>query len=104
MTALWSLIEEYGIPERIDYWANLEPGQDDGKFPNYPAWDRTEAEHVDVWNLWVELVDDFMQTLGKQPMTPAQFANVLQSGLDNLHLTRIPKVLTKCWLQAPCGF
>ncbi|NLY51765.1 MAG: hypothetical protein GX063_02525 [Firmicutes bacterium] len=101
MTALWSLIEEYGIPERIDYWANLEPGQDDGKFPNYPAWDRTEAEHVDVWNLWVELVDDFMQTLGKQPMTPAQFANVLQSGLDNLHLTRIPQGLDQVLVTSP---
>ncbi|NLY30430.1 MAG: hypothetical protein GX047_07340 [Firmicutes bacterium] len=102
MTALWSLIEEYGIPERIDYWASLEVGQDDERpSSNYSAWNREEAEHVDIWNLWVELVDDFMQTLGKQLMTPAQFANMLQAGLDNLRLTRIPQGLDQVLVTSP---
>ena len=101
MTALWHLIEEYGIPARLDYWANQEAGQDGGGLSSHHPQSPREAEHVDVWNLWVQLVDDFMQSLGRQLLTPSEFANILQAGLDNLSLTRIPQGLDQVLVTSP---
>ena len=76
------LIEDYGIPERINYWADVESKPDNGGLYPQGTGYLHSAEHIDVWNAWVELVDDFIRTLGEQPMTAAEFAGLLQAGLE----------------------
>ncbi len=101
MTALWALIEDYGIPERINYWAGVESKPDNGGLYPQGTGYLHSAEHIDVWNAWVELVDDFIRTLGEQPMTAAEFAGLLQAGLDSLSLTSIPQGLDQVLVTSP---
>ena len=101
MSDLWSLLEQWGIPARIDYWVNQEKELgSDGELGSENAAVST-SEHATIWNLWVDLVDDFMQSLGDTPLLWDQFASLLQSGLDNLRLTRIPQGLDQVLISTP---
>ena len=101
MMSLWSLLEQLGIPARLDYWANQETDCT-GPWPlGSSELTVTTASHISIWNLWVNLVDDFMQSLGNTPFMWEHFASLLQRSLDNLRLTRIPQGLDQVLVSTP---
>ena len=91
MLHLWSLLEDLGVPERLDYWENEEQTANAGPL----------IDHVGIWNLWVDLVDNFMQGLGDMALVWDQFAGLLQAGLDGLGLSGIPLGLDQILITTP---
>ncbi|HSU65594.1 MAG TPA: PD-(D/E)XK nuclease family protein [Tepidisphaeraceae bacterium] len=51
------------------------------------------AEHEQVWTELVELFDQLVDLLGEQTMTPAEFQDVLEAGLDSFDLAIAPPTL-----------
>lgn len=103
ITALWSLVEEFGIPARLNYWITQEPLTEGMSSPDgaVGAGLASTADHSGIWNLWVDLVDDFMQSLGNTLLIWEEFASVMQASLDNLRLTRIPQGLDQVLVSTP---
>ncbi|NMB24899.1 MAG: hypothetical protein GX986_05140, partial [Firmicutes bacterium] len=112
MLRLWTLLEDLGIPERLDYWmgegavagggardcnpVTTSESRDHGVLGRDPA-----VDHVGVWNLWVDLVDDFIQGLGDVALTWHEFAGLIEDSLASLALTRIPLGLDQVIVTAP---
>lgn len=101
MTSLWFLLEELGIPARLDYWANQEKGMTEPWSLGSEDPLSGASSHISIWNLWVNLVDDFMQSLGNTPLMWEHFASILQRCIDNLRLTRIPQGLDQVLVSTP---
>ena len=96
MICLWQLLEDLGIPERIDHWSKEENPQSDGAGTAVQS-----ADHLDIWNKWVGLVDDFMLVSGDRQFLWHEFVGMLESGLANLRLQRIPPGLDQVQIAAP---
>ncbi|MBE3590467.1 MAG: exodeoxyribonuclease V subunit gamma [Firmicutes bacterium] len=79
--ALFALLEDLGVPERIREWS--EEAEAAG------ALDRAQ-EHLQVWNGVVELLDQVAETLPDLELTLADFLKVLEAGLDGLKVGLIP--------------
>ena len=48
------------------------------------------AEHGQVWSKLVDLFDEMVELLGDEPITPADFYDVLESGLESFDLALTP--------------
>lgn len=101
MTALWSLLEEYSIPARLDYWVNQEGSSLLHGSLSQGSSIQSAEEHLGIWSLWVDLVDDFMRSLGNTPLKWEQFASLLQASIDGLRLTRIPQGIDQVLVTTP---
>ncbi len=48
------------------------------------------AEHAQVWNELTELLDQMVDLLGGEPVSPADFVEILESGLERFDLALTP--------------
>lgn len=105
MLHLWDLLEDLGIPERLDYWMHEEAAEVDAPGRALKEYGMPQMnpvmDHVGVWNLWVGLVDEFIQILGDVTLTWSEFASLIEDGLGNLALTKIPLGLDQVIVTVP---
>ncbi|MGI6552573.1 MAG: helicase-exonuclease AddAB subunit AddB [Bacillota bacterium] len=82
--ALYGLLEDLGVPRRLEGWRRKAVKQgmlDEGE------------EHLQVWNGLMQVLDQLVEALGDQILTIGQYARVLESGLETLQLGLIPQAL-----------
>ncbi|HEY8394635.1 MAG TPA: PD-(D/E)XK nuclease family protein [Thermaerobacter sp.] len=79
--ALYALLEELGVPERIQRWSEEAEAAGD--------LDRAQ-EHLQVWNGIVELLDQTAESLPDLELTLAEYLRVLEAGLEGLRVGLIP--------------
>lgn len=79
--ALYALLEDLGVPERILRWSEEAEAAGD--------LDRAQ-EHLQVWNGIVELLDQTAESLPDLELTLADYLRVLEAGLEGLRVGLIP--------------
>lgn len=99
MMAMWLLLEQAGIPERLDFWAREAESDvwSSCAFSGVGAY----VDHIRVWNHWVDLVDSFIQGLGDTLLLWDEFAALLQASLDSLYLSTSPQGLDQVLITTP---
>ena len=50
-------------------------------------------EHAQAWNAVIELLDQFVELLGDEPMSLKKFAVILDAGLESLNFSLVPPAL-----------
>ncbi|WP_136606560.1 helicase-exonuclease AddAB subunit AddB [Paenibacillus dokdonensis] len=83
-TAVFGLLEDAGIPQRLDLWSRdaLKNG-------------RPEAarEHRQLWGEVLTLLDQIVEMMGTEKMTFDLFAGIFETGLSELKLGLVPPSL-----------
>jgi len=79
--SLYRFLVGLGVPERLEEWAQRAARE--GRLAG-------AAEHGQVFGAVVELLDQVVETLGGEKMSPAEYASVLEDGLAALRLGLIP--------------
>lgn len=51
------------------------------------------GEYIQVWNNFLDVLDQMAEALGKEAVTPSKFANILQAGLEDYQIGAIPSTL-----------
>lgn len=80
-TEIYRLLEDLGVPTRLRRWADAARAE--GRLEQ-------EQEHLQTWNGVVELLDQVVESLGDEPLTAAQFLQVLEAGLSGLTVGLVP--------------
>ena len=81
---LWALVEAAQAPARVAAWrdAALAAGRPD-----------EAQEHDRVLDGVVHVLDQLVANLGDMPLTPSEFARVLEAGLESLEVGLVPPTL-----------
>ncbi|MBM7653736.1 helicase-exonuclease AddAB subunit AddB [Neobacillus cucumis] len=82
--AIYLYLEELDIPVKLEHWklAAEEKGNLVGM-----------REHEQVWNAVIDLLDQYVEILGDEPISLKAFAAILEAGFDSLHFSLIPPAL-----------
>ncbi len=82
--AFFGLLVETGVSERLEKWSDdaLRRG-DPGK----------AREHIQVYNEVVLLMDQVVELMGDQKVSSAQYARILEAGLESMRLNMVPPSL-----------
>lgn len=87
--ALFELLEDLGVAERLEDWRQ-------------EASDLNQAnEHAQVYEGVLDLLDQMVESLGDVTITPAQYLEVLEAGLEGLTLGLIPPALDQVVVGTP---
>jgi len=79
--ALYSLLEELAVNKKLEYWA--KKAAEAGRLE--------EAQvHGQVWNKFIDLVDQLVEVLGEKELSLQRFVNIFESGLENIEMGLIP--------------
>ncbi|MDK2821426.1 MAG: ATP-dependent helicase/nuclease subunit [Clostridia bacterium] len=82
--ALFSLLQELKVPEQLTSWYNEA----------FSSGDLDAAqEHEQVWNGFMDLLDELVVSLGDTPMNLDEYANILDAGMESLKLRLIPPAM-----------
>ncbi|MFL6558158.1 MAG: PD-(D/E)XK nuclease family protein, partial [Bacillus sp. (in: firmicutes)] len=82
--AIYLLLEELDVPTKLEKWkADAEKKGNLVKM----------REHEQVWNAVIDLLDQYVEIMGDEPVTLKAFAAVLESGFESLHFSLIPPAL-----------
>ncbi|WP_053365518.1 helicase-exonuclease AddAB subunit AddB [Bacillus sp. FJAT-27245] len=82
--AVYLLLEELDIPAKLEGWkaeAEVEGNLIKGR------------EHDQVWNAIIDLLDQYVEMLGDEPVSPRQFASILDAGLESLEFSLVPPAI-----------
>jgi len=82
--ALYRTIEAMKTRESLEEWITTATSQGDLE---------QAAEHQQVWNSLVELLDQMVDLLGEEQVSPADFLTILESGLEGFDLALTPPTL-----------
>lgn len=82
--ALFRLLEDLGAAERIETWRTEAERRGDLDLA---------AEHAQIWNDLLALLDEMVDVLGETPMTISEYADVLDAGLSGMTLGLVPPVV-----------
>jgi ATP-dependent helicase/nuclease subunit B len=80
-TEIFNTLDRFGIRQTLSGW--VEASSAAGQLEE-------SAEHEQVWANLVDLFDQMIDLLGNEHMTPAEFHDVLESGLDGFDLALTP--------------
>lgn len=83
-TALFQCLERMGAGERLTAWA--ETAADDGE-------QQVADMHRQVWQDFIELLDELVRALGGEPMRIDEFRETLEAGLAEFNLGLAPPTL-----------
>lgn len=83
-TALYSFIEELNVYEKLQAQKDEEI-----KKSNF----NRVSEQDQVWNRWINVLDQFVLMFGDQKLTLEEAASILDEGYDALHFSKIPPTL-----------
>jgi len=82
--AVYLYLEELDIPEKLEKWKIA--AEEKGQLVKM-------REHEQVWNAVIDLLDQYVEILGEEPVTLNGFAAILETGFESLHFTLIPPAL-----------
>jgi ATP-dependent helicase/nuclease subunit B len=82
--ALFMFLEELDVPAKLEDWKHL--AESNGNLLQ-------AREHDQAWNAIIDLLDEYVEMLGEEPMTVRQFASVLDAGLESLRFSIVPPSL-----------
>lgn len=82
--ALWDVLDKLKVGETLEKWTRW--AQEKGDLA-------AAQEHSQVWTGLVNLLDELVIGLGDTPLTPAEYAEILASGLESLRLGLVPPSL-----------
>ena len=80
-TALFKLLEELGVYEKLSEWSQTE------ELRGNLALSR---EHLKIWDDTVNLFEQIVDTLGEEIITQTEFESIIGEGLDALEMSLIP--------------
>lgn len=79
--ALYALLEELSVAKKLEHWTKT--AEDEGLLE--------EAQiHGQVWQRFIDLVDQLVEILGPVKLTLSQFTSILDSGLESIEMGLIP--------------
>lgn len=83
-TAVFGLLEDAGIPQKLDSWNReaLESGHPEAA-----------REHRQLWGEVLNLLDQIVEMMGQERMTFELFAGILETGLSEMKLGLVPPSL-----------
>lgn len=82
--ALYLFLEELDVPAKLEKWRVEE--EEKGNLVR-------AREHAQAWNAVIELLDQFVELLGDEPMSLKKFAVILDAGLESLNFSLVPPAL-----------
>jgi ATP-dependent helicase/nuclease subunit B len=82
--AIYLFLEELDIPSKLEKWKAAD--EEKGNLVKV-------REHEQVWNAVIDLLDQYVEILGDEPISLKSFASVLESGFESLHFSLIPPAL-----------
>jgi ATP-dependent helicase/nuclease subunit B len=82
--AIYLYLEELDIPSKLENW-KIE-AEKSGNLVKM-------REHDQVWNAVIDLLDQYVEILGEEPISVKQFASILEAGFDSLRFSLIPPAL-----------
>ncbi|ANE47308.1 ATP-dependent helicase [Paenibacillus swuensis] len=87
--ALYGLLDSLKAAERLERWSMdaLAAGRAE-----------KAREHRQLWGAAVDLLDQIVETMGDEAMTPEQFAGVVETGLESIRLSLVPPTLDQVLL------
>ncbi|NMA55209.1 MAG: helicase-exonuclease AddAB subunit AddB [Firmicutes bacterium] len=85
-TALWSCLEQLELEKKLSAWADEAAAAGD--------WESAQ-EHRQLWTNLLKLLDELVIGLGDTVLTPAEYFEILASGLEGLQLGLIPPTLDR---------
>jgi len=89
--AVFSLVEGSGAAERLDRWQREDTSA--GRL-------ELAAENRQVWDAFLDLLDQMVETLGDQAMSTAHFSQVMEAGCAGIRLGLIPPGLDQVFVAA----
>ena len=84
---LYKTLERLKVPQRLARWQKLAGMAGD------TAGRELGQQHVRVWSLLVQLLDDLVAGLGDEPLDADQFQATIEAGLEAFSLPLIPPVV-----------
>jgi ATP-dependent helicase/nuclease subunit B len=82
--AIYLFLEELDIPEKLEKWKR--EAEEKGNLVKM-------REHEQVWNAVIDLLDQYDEILGEEPVSLKSFAAIVESGFESLHFSLIPPAL-----------
>jgi ATP-dependent helicase/nuclease subunit B len=82
--ALYLFLEELEIPRKLERWKQSE--EEKGNLVK-------AREHDQVWNGIIELLDQFVEILGNEKISPKPFAAIIESGIESLRFSLVPPAM-----------
>ncbi len=83
-TEIFDALDRFGASKTIGVWVDAARQSE--------ALEQA-AEHEQVWRNVVELFDELVELLGDEQMTPGEFYDVLEAGLDSFDLAITPQTV-----------
>ena len=80
-TALFKLLEELNVPEKLSAWAQAEEARGNLAL---------SREHLKIWDDVVNLFEEIVEALGGEKISRAEFESIIGEGLDALEMSLIP--------------
>jgi ATP-dependent helicase/nuclease subunit B len=82
--AIYLYLEELDIPKKLELMRN--DAEEKGRL--------TEArQHDQVWNAIIDLLDQYVEILGKEHLPLKQFTEIIDAGLDSLEFSLVPPAM-----------
>lgn len=82
--AVYLFLEELDIPGKLEKWKSA--AEESGNLVRM-------REHEQVWNACIDLLDQYVEILGDQPISLKAFLSILEAGFDSLYFSLIPPAL-----------
>jgi ATP-dependent helicase/nuclease subunit B len=82
--ALYLFLEELDIPVKLEEWKQQE--EERGNLVK-------AREHDQAWNAIIDILDQFVEILGDQPVSLTSFSKVLEAGLQALKFSLVPPAI-----------
>lgn len=89
--ALYDFLEENGVPERLEQWSIQ--AREEG----HPERAR---EHGQAWQAIIDMLDQFVEIMGDEPMELQDFMQIIDSGLESLRFSLVPPALDQVLIGA----
>ncbi|MBQ9497881.1 MAG: PD-(D/E)XK nuclease family protein, partial [Selenomonadaceae bacterium] len=80
-TALFKLLEELNVPEKLSEWAQAEEARGNLAL---------SREHLKIWDDVINLFEEVAEALGGEKISRAEFESIIGEGLDALEMSLIP--------------
>ncbi|OCA84321.1 helicase-exonuclease AddAB subunit AddB [Bacillus sp. FJAT-27225] len=82
--AVYLLLEELDVPTKLERWR--AEAEEEGNLIR-------GREHDQVWNAVIDLLDQYVEMLGDEKVTPKAFASILEAGIEALEFSLIPPAI-----------
>lgn len=82
--AIYLYLEELDIPAKLENWKIT--AEQKGNLVRM-------REHEQVWNACIDLLDQYDEILGEEPVSLKSFTAILEAGFESLHFSLIPPAI-----------